>query len=476
MSNLSAFVDVKIFAGLFISAVENTLGKKTSDAERQYLIHYINTNITISKFTSIKLLVNHHVKIICNLIKKTKQSMANKIRSTDTTIQNTEHIIDDFDLHEYQTNVIGIADEDGQLNKYAELNTSTGLVSSASSMSSIPSASSMSSASFITTPSISSAIELEVDFLLKSTTDVYDFSKELVPKSKMRYNYVLLDTFNCYEINDSRNTFTWLINDGSPIYQSGYINLHSKLRNIKMMRLGWASFSHVDLTTYTTLTTKRLGFSFNEFLSQALIMPSGIKFHFVQFMTGDPYNRVGSNITTSSFFENRGWFRFRERFMGLDKLTLSVYDLLAGSKVQLLDEFASFTGRQNINYSITYLPYSALPIRDPVEITSPLVPLAYNHNADSKVDYLAAINVLEPLSFSGFTTPDPVTDAALISAYNATHSLQKKGGGAIYGPPVSYIDLNASTIVDPYVDVTISLIYKPRLNVVLELISEDQDD
>jgi hypothetical protein len=467
MSNLSAFVDVKIFTGLFISAVENTLGKKTSDAERRYLIHYINTNITMSKFTSIKLLVTHHVKIICDLIKKASKTNDLADNSRITNIRNTDRDIDDFDLHEYQTNAIGVADEDGQLNTGTGSLLSTGLVSNSSSVL---------TSSFITTPSVSSAIELEVDFLLKSTTDVYDFSKELVPKSKMRYNYITLDTFNCYEINDLRNTFTWLINDGSPVYQSGYINLHSKLRNIKMMRLGWASFSHVDLTTYTTLTTKRLGFSFNEFLSQALIMPSGIKFHFVQFMTSDPYNRVGSNITTSSFFENRGWFRFRERFMGLDKLTLSVYDLLAGSKVQLLDEFASFTGRQNINYSITYLPYSALPIRDPVEITSPLVPLAYNHNADSKVDYLAAINVLEPLAFSGFTTPDPVTDAALITAYNATHSLQKKGGGDIYGPPVSYVDLNASTIVDPYVDVTISLIYKPRLTVVLELISEDQDD
>jgi hypothetical protein len=81
------------------------------------------------------------------------------------------------------------------------------------------------------------ALELETLFQLEMLNK-YELSKQIAPHSKMKYNYLMLDSWNCYEIPTTRDKFTWLLNDRNIVQQTGYINLHSILKNIKLARLG----------------------------------------------------------------------------------------------------------------------------------------------------------------------------------------------------------------------------------------------
>ena len=269
----------------------------------------------------------------------------------------------------------------------------------------------------------------------------------------------------------------WLINDGDPIARPNYINLTRQLRNIVMMRLGRASWSSMDQPNTSILTNNHIGFGFNEFASQSLIMPSGPRLHFIQY----DYDLIntGNTITTSSFFENRGWFRFRKPFTKLDTLTLSLWNLLNVTNIIIPDIYVSISAIQY--FRLTTLGVGIYSLIDTTQFYT--LPIIYGIS-NGTPQYKFPVSVLgEQFAFSGFTTNDPIADAALIASYNSIHDISGffptfgvivtfplTGNPMIYPP----IDINSASLnANQGVPITITFLYKPRMVAALELITED---
>lgn len=305
----------------------------------------------------------------------------------------------------------------------------------------------------------SSSVSLEVETLLGFLDkDPYLLSKELAPHAQMRYNYLFLDTDNNYTRTDAGDKFTWLINDKIPIYQKGYINLHAPIKNIKMARLGRVSLTHMFNNDMTSISSgRRITFGFDEFTSQALVAPDSTRFQFVANLRPSDAT-IADNAVISTFDQNRGWFRFRERFRILDKLTLTLRDAFATIPRNILvpDIYVSFSGTQTSGLAVSgggWAVLDPLIIPDGAKYMSNLIP--------------------EDVILSGYTTNDPVGDAAGIAAYNSQHRLFL-GGDIYYFPPINPFGMIDNNPI--WRTVTITLIYKPRLTCALELVSEDEPD
>lgn len=371
--------------------------------------------IRITPNTSIELAVKYHLSYVLAIIS-----------------DNSE-----VDMHEYLNSAIGIEEDDQSVDK--KYKNTVDQVSDADIK----------------------AIEISTLFLLKAA-DAYNLSKELAPSSKLKYNYLMLDSNNAYETNSDRTEFKWLINQkGANKYLPGYINLPSIIRNIKMARLGRTTFAYMPTNTVDLIRTRaRIGFSFKEFASQALIMPSGTKFNFLQFMPESDTN-YGCSFTLTSFFHNRGYFRFRERYKNLDSLTMSIWDLFTPAKIPLPDVFVSLTATQNDIFTDSFI--STTNINSALIINNTYFPAITNGLTDR-------LYTNEIVNISGFTTLDPVGEAAIITAYNGPHSLVHWGQSFYYAPsPVG-------TTAFGSVVVTITFRFKPRFTGVIELISEDDED
>jgi hypothetical protein len=76
----------------------------------------------------------------------------------------------------------------------------------------------------------------------------------------------------------------------------------------------------------------------------------------------------------------------------------------------------------------------------------------------------------EIVNISGFTTLDPVGEAAIIAAYNGPHTLVH-WGETYYDPPAPVGATAFGSVV-----ITITFRWKPRFTGVIELISEDDED
>lgn len=312
-------------------------------------------------------------------------------------------------------------------------------------------------------------INLEVFFSLKASN--HEISKSLAPSSKLKYNYLMLDSDNAIEIPDTRDSFTWLINDTNPRYQQGNINLHSKLRNAKFMRLGRITFANAPTTLVDYLVARsRLGIEFVELNSQAVIDTNGVKFHFLSCLPVYDVN-YGCTVVSTSFFQNTGYFRFRERFKFIDKLTIRLWNIFGAAKFAIPAVETSFPGFQMIGTVFTGLD-DPFTWDYPISVANALTYIPHN----ALGNYFGYMCYgLEAVNISGFTTDDPVTDAALILAYNST--------------PINPVKFVSSTLIDYQVNpsggtyftsdprpVTLTLIYKPRFTANLEIISEDSDD
>lgn len=161
-----------------------------------------------------------------------------------------------------------------------------------------------------------------------------------------KINYMLLDTDNA--LFDSSNRPYWLINDGIPTDKPEYINIDG-MKNIYKAKLGRMSFTNVNEADYKFLISKQIAVGFPELYSQSIIA-NDMKFHFVQqFDRGDPYAFHANNISITSFYKNRGIFRFREKFHKLDKLTLKMFNLSTGNEFILPREPYSFDATAKAN-------------------------------------------------------------------------------------------------------------------------------
>jgi hypothetical protein len=262
------------------------------------------------------------------------------------------------------------------------------------------------------------------------------------------------------------------------------------------MRLGRITWTNMDLINSTILngtpdlsrfpTTlyklqNHIGVGFNEFVSQSIICPSGPRIHFVQY--NYDVARSGNCITTSGFFENRGWFRFRKPFTKLDTLTASIYDLSTCNTMIIPDTYVVIDAIQYFQIpdlkGVYYNMIMDLP--NIVKTTGLMqIPLLYAYTF-GKVNYSSPIYGFGiEYKYSNFTTNDPVADAALIANYNSIHTVIP---GPIknfsnYGPPtlLSPIDISSASLnIGQGVIITITFLFKPNMVAALELITEDID-
>lgn len=409
-------------ANVFCNAVEDKLQRKLGINERDSIKEYLS-QITIEPLTSLKLAFKYNLEQIVRVLK-------------------TRGEPDDVQIKDYQISIIGTNDEDGQLSekKHSETPNERELLEAESA-------------------------KLEALFLIE-VADVYDLSKAIAPKSKHKYNYLMLDSDNCFEISDSRDKFTWLLQEEHVRLQTGYINLHSKMRNIVMARIGRMTLAHMHGGFAIEADDRnRFAFGFDEFASQALINPQGVKFQFIEFLPEYDTN-YGTTIVLSPFNANRGWFRFRERFKMLDKLSLTITNLNTSAKVTVPDTPFSFPASHLPGFAIAIDHLSAL---DPIIVPNSRLFLPINYiYGPAGIEYDTEAMVQDPYIFSGYNSGIPVIDAA----WNAgTHDLQWRAIGD-YFYPVPALPIPPFGIIN----FTMTATRLPRFTGVLELISEDDSD
>ena len=411
---------------VFCSVVEDQLNRKLYFDEKELIKGYIS-QIKLTPHTSLKLAFKYHVQFVCRKLSKHLNGNLHE------------------NLREQQIAMLGKTEEEFQLTPVKH---SADLAS------------------------VSEVAKLEAMFLLE-VSDVYDLSKAIAPKSKLKYNYLMLDSDNCFDINGARDKFTWLLQEEHTNLQTGYINLHAKLRNVVMARLGRVTFAHMhEDFTNAVINRNRFGFGFEEFTSQALITPYGTKFQFIEFMSESDRN-YGTTCVLSAFNANRGWFRFREPFKMLDKLTLTITNLNTSTKITVPDTAYSFSA---LNYSNRYNG-----INSPVYISGgdTKIPINY-YMSEFGVEYDNPISTQNPYLISGYSSGNPVVDAT----WNGTRNLTFSGlDPVLYNPP-DWFNPIGTTVgpfvgVGPYIEIpfTVTLMYLPRFTGVLELISDgDIDD
>lgn len=299
--------------------------------------------------------------------------------------------------------------------------------------------------------------------------NLLQFLKKMIPTSHEKYNYIYLDSTNCIEISSNRDKFKWLINDKIPVYETGYINLSSILRNIKMMRIGRITYSHFPLSQYAPMKENRIGIGFEEFASQAIVLPNVKIQNIVSKLPDD--NQPGNVVSLSGFNNNRGWFRFREKFLTLDHLTMYMWDTILNQRVVIPDAYTTLPALQLFQSVIV----DGLSIPNPLQVGNwEMIPV-WNIPINNATAGMVRGYTIELINISGFTTSDPVGDAAIIAAYNTPHILQAVKD-FLFLPPVN---ISAATIPPgSKIPVTLTFMYKPRFVGTLELVSEDdaEDD
>ncbi len=413
-------------ANVFCNAVEDKLQRKLAIDERDSIKSYLQ-QITIESHTSLKLAFKYHLEQVLRVLRARAVNISDSLE----------------DIKAQQIAMLGKRDEDFQLveKKHTHAPDERELLAAETA-------------------------KLEALFLLE-VGEVYDLSKAIAPKSKLKYSYLMLDSNNCIEIPDTRDKFMWLLQEEHPVLQTGYINLHSKLRNIVMARLGRMTMAHMhgDFAA-AAVARNRFAFGFDEFASQALITPSGTKFQFIEFLPEYDTN-YGTTIVLSPFNANRGWFRFRERFKMLDKLTLSITNLFDDTKVQVPATPFSFPASQISGILVSSGGSFA---NNPVSIPNHSLYLPINYYyGQAGYEYDVYAMVQGEYIFSGYNSGIPAIDAV----WNAgTHQLQWRAIGGFYYE----VPLLARPPPFAVTDFTITLTELPRFTGVLELISEDDSD
>ncbi len=409
-------------AAVFCRAVEDKLQRKLDVIELTSIKDYL-AGIYIDKHTSLKLAFKYHLEQVIRVLQHRKPDG------------------DLVDIKEYQVETIGTTAEDAQLSKKTKQPPDD------------------------TDMLIAEIAKVEALFLIEMA-EVYDLSKAIAPRSKLKYNYLMLDSNNCFDIPSSRDKFTWLLQEKIPRLQRGYINLHSVMRNIVMARIGRVTMSHMhgDFAV-AALARNRFGFGFEEFASQALITPFGNKFQFITFLPEYDTN-YGTTVVLSPFNANRGWFRFRERFKTLDKLTLTIYNLNTNAKVQVPATYFSFPASLLRGFSTSL---GGIAATNPISIPNSRIylPINYVYVPPSFV-YNREASVQGEYNFTGISTGDPAIDAAWTAP--PTSGLQWRFNDYYY--PVPALPL---PVIGTY-NFTITLTELPRFTCVLELISEDDSD
>lgn len=331
-------------------------------------------------------------------------------------------------------------------------------------------------------------LNTQISFFLNFTKDkLFQLSKRMNPSSKYYYQYIYFDTYSALSELSTETEFSWNLNDGPPVFESGTINLSRKTSNIVAMRLGRMQYSFIDSATFQHLlpslsTSLRTAVYFKSFAAQSMIAPNGIRFHFLQLYLANN----GSYVTTSSFEANRGWFRFHTPHNLPKLLTLSVYDIFNTVPLSIANDYVSVPGTQIF---LNIQPEAGFFVDQPLYVESPyfqMFQIFYTYANEAGIEYSGGGTMLYEVTLSGFTTGDPVADAAEIAAYNTDHLLTlawSDGTEGYFDRPVDLTGIDTSypnpspppaLIVRNDYPVTITFKSLPRLVGKLELVCEKE--
>lgn len=246
-----------------------------------------------------------------------------------------------------------------------------------------------------------------------------DIKSVVMPKIKT--HYIQLDSNNRLGApkNDVDNRLEWIINYGLPIWEKGYINVPAPIRNIVAVEMGCVSFNDRRVVAdagYESvansllpisneadwINNQRISLLIEELSTQAYIAAAGNKYHFIAKRKEIPDNELPTSFTSYNrgfptfitYPFNKGRYSFYKPIMQLDRITLRLF---GPDKPIVMDK--------EIYYTADVL-YDNGDFMDPDRYSVILV-----FGEDVYINY-------NEIEVSGFTTDDPVTDAATILAVN----------------------------------------------------------
>lgn len=395
-----------------VKKIENNIGRKLSDSEKIVIIKFLDKQ-EYSRLTSKKFMIEYCVGILTPILRRKntvtdiKQIQTEMIKSE--SIENKKDIIEIPDLH------------------------------------------------------------VIIEKFLDADISTKQLSKIIAPKSKIRYNYLMLDTDNCSEISNDRTVCKWIIRQNNPILQSGIINTYGYIRNITAARLGRVTVNNSNISdSLASAAHNRFGIGFQEFASQAILGKNNTRYQFVVFL---PNSDTVSNLnyTLTPFFCNRGWFRFRSRFKTIDTLSMNITNLHTYNKFMIRDGFLIINGTINLGTGVRFFASSDESGFPPLEfkVNDPITAYDLQYVDLTRVTkYIKTINV----TLGGINSGDPVYDATFNGLETALF---------IYGGNFDSINIDVyipPATVSGIFNITITVPVLERVITVLELLTEDEND
>ena len=242
------------------------------------------------------------------------------------------------------------------------------------------------------TPTLIQTVTAEVQSIL-GATNISTLQKTLTPESQYLRKLIVLDSDEQDEFLSGTGKLSWnLANINN--YQKGVVCTSGNIRNIVGMRLFPPRWEKIDIAEYNKDYINRWTILVEEFATQSFISPTGNRFHFMfTYQAESDLDSAGVyyNFDYSLKNFNKGYYWFRTPFTTVDKMTLS---------------FTSAFNKFNIKTNKAY--GTIVQNSNPMQIDFETSPIFFTGD-------IAEIN--------GFTTGDPIADAALIEYVNATWTL-----------------------------------------------------
>lgn len=216
-----------------------------------------------------------------------------------------------------------------------------------------------------------------------------ELKRMINPRTQMVSQLLYLDLNNTSSDTDPLTRPRWYINHSAPIYTTGTVNVNLPLENVISMRLRDINFSVRQAEKSRRLSMYVMYILIEELQSQCNL--GLFNFHFAaKKLSFDPQTYgLKYNYTFSTFEYNDGRFYFYKPIDHIDKITLNLR----------LHDYPFSLDAETLTATIT-------PLSNPANIT-----FLTEHGLNTS-----------PITISGFTTGDPVTDAVVIAAMNTTHS------------------------------------------------------
>lgn len=250
------------------------------------------------------------------------------------------------------------------------------------------------------------AQESLVDVLM-NTDKKYQIQNLFNPSARYVSTYIYLSSTDAYEQGMDLSVLKFDINYLTPILNTrGVINVNKPIRDIVAMRLERVNFNALRATDLYEKNTDlerhqvRYTLCIEELSAQSFITANGQRFHWIiepwrlwSSFTSNEVIQYQLNLYQAGYFttydQNRGWYRFASPISKLDSISL---------------RFGNFNGNKNFTPEI--LTATVTQNSNPAELT---------------FDFSFALGMYGgTIEILDFTTGDPVTDAALITAMNST--------------------------------------------------------